>query len=133
MRANQLMTKDVISVKPGTSLADAYEIMMTRSVRHLPVLDGHALVGILSDRDLLLRAQQTDDGSTSFPEMPVRDAMSQTPITCTPGTPVATLAKLMIDNKIDSVPIVSIHGELIGLVTSTDLLGLVAGAPTRGE
>ncbi|MCK6547313.1 CBS domain-containing protein [Myxococcota bacterium] len=133
MRANQLMTKDVVSVKPKTSLADAYEIMMTRSVRHLPVIDGHALVGILSDRDLLLRAQLSDDGSMTFPERPVKDAMSQTPITCTPGTPVATIAKLMLDNKIDSVPVVSIHGDLIGLVTTTDLLGLLAEPPPSDE
>ena len=51
-RISQVMTKDVISVGPGTSLREAARVMAERWIRHLPVLDGSKLVGILSQRDL---------------------------------------------------------------------------------
>ena len=49
---SQVMTKDVVSVGPGTSLREAARVMAERWIRHLPVLDGSRLVGILSQRDL---------------------------------------------------------------------------------
>ena len=49
---SQVMTKDVVSVGPGTSLREAAKVMAERWIRHLPVLDGSKLVGILSQRDL---------------------------------------------------------------------------------
>ena len=51
-RVSEVMTKDVVTVGPGTSLREAAKIMADRWIRHLPVLDGGKLVGILSQRDL---------------------------------------------------------------------------------
>ena len=51
-RISQVMTKDLITVGPGTSLREAARIMAEKWIRHLPVLDGGKLVGILSQRDL---------------------------------------------------------------------------------
>jgi CBS domain-containing protein len=51
-RIAEVMTKDVITVGPGTSLREAAKIMADRWIRHLPVVDGGKLVGVLSQRDL---------------------------------------------------------------------------------
>lgn len=51
-RISEVMTKDVVTVGPGTSLREAAKIMADRWIRHLPVLDGGKLVGIISQRDL---------------------------------------------------------------------------------
>jgi CBS domain-containing protein len=51
-RISQAMTKDPVTVGPGTSLREAAKIMADRWIRHLPVLDGGKLVGVLSQRDL---------------------------------------------------------------------------------
>jgi CBS domain-containing protein len=51
-RVSEVMTKDVVTVGPGTSLREAAKIMADRWIRHLPVVDGGKLVGILSQRDL---------------------------------------------------------------------------------
>ena len=51
-RISQVMTKDLVTVGPGTSLRDAAKLMAERWIRHLPVLDEGKLVGILSQRDL---------------------------------------------------------------------------------
>jgi len=51
-RISEVMTKDVVTVGPGTSLREAAKMMADRWIRHLPVLDGGKLVGVLSQRDL---------------------------------------------------------------------------------
>jgi CBS domain-containing protein len=51
-RISQVMTKDLVTVGPGTSLREAAKIMADRWIRHLPVIDGGAVVGVISQRDL---------------------------------------------------------------------------------
>ena len=52
VRVSEVMTKDLVTVTPGTSLREAAKVMADRWIRHLPVLDGGKLVGVLSQRDL---------------------------------------------------------------------------------
>jgi CBS domain-containing protein len=52
VRVSEVMTKDVVTVSPGTSLREAAKTMADRWIRHLPVVDGRTLVGVLSQRDL---------------------------------------------------------------------------------
>jgi CBS domain-containing protein len=52
VRISEVMTKDIVSVPPGTSVREAAKIMADRWIRHLPVLDSGKLVGVLSQRDL---------------------------------------------------------------------------------
>jgi acetoin utilization protein AcuB len=109
------MTRDVVVVSPTVTAGIAARMMERRRIRHLPVVEDGRLVGILSDRDLLKRAPGISCGA----------AMTPAPVTCLPSTSVSQVAKLMLQHKIDSIPIVSYSGSLTGLVTSTDLLGLL--------
>ncbi len=130
MRASQAMTRDVIWIQPSDPIDAAFDLMSKLSIRHLPVLDGVTLVGMLSDRDILLRAHELGDGRLDVPPTPAEQVMSQPVLTCPPTATIAEVAALMLRQKIDSVPIVLEDGELVGLVTSSDLLQLLL---ERGE
>jgi CBS domain-containing protein len=125
MRAQDTMSRDIIAVPPELDLAAAWRLMQRESIRHLPVLKNARLVGIVSDRDLLARAA-TRHGKLAFDTaLVVQEAMSAAPFTCLPDTRIDVVARAMIEQKIDAVPIVDKHDTLVGLVTSTDLLSLL--------
>jgi len=113
MNTSAVMTRDVVVVSPTVSVAVAARLMQRVHVRHLPVVEARKLVGILSDRDLVKQAADATCGQ----------AMTPAPVTCSQDA--SRVASLMLEYKIDSIPIVSVSGTLIGLVTSTDLLGLL--------
>lgn len=132
MEASRVMTREVVVVPPEMSLPAAHRLMQRHRVRHLLVVSGGSLVGILSDRDVLLRASLADDGAVVVPLGPVAAAMTMKPILCEVDASVASIAALMIERRLDAVPIVSAGDSLVGLVTSTDLLALLADrAPTE--
>jgi CBS domain-containing protein len=125
MRAEHLMTVDVTCINPGMNLSFAWTVMKELGTRHLPVLEGEKLVGMLSHRDLMLHGQPKADGSLSFPERTAGETMTKTLHTCTPSATVSEVAQVMVGKRVSSVPIVSAKGELVGLVTSTDLMKLL--------
>jgi acetoin utilization protein AcuB len=133
MNAQRVMTVEVTCVPPELPLERVHQLMQKLRVRHVPVVAAGKLCGILSDRDLLLRATTLADGTRSFPAISAGEAMSLCPVSCGPGTPIATLAGLMVDHRIDSVPIIGAAGELAGLVTSTDLLELLRRRDVSSE
>ncbi len=115
MKTTAVMTRDVVVVSPTISVGAAARLMSRLKIRHLPVIEDRRLVGILSDRDLLRH-----ENSVACAE-----AMTPAPVTCSAESSVGRVAQLMLEHKIDSIPIVSPSGTLTGLVTSTDLLGLL--------
>jgi len=106
---------------------EAMKIMRDSKVRRLPVLnDKGALVGIVSERDLLY-ASPSPATSLSIHELHyliskivVADVMTTEVITVTEDTPLEEAARIMSDNKIGGLPVVS-NGKLVGIITETDL------------
>ncbi len=125
MKVSTTMTRNVVCVAPNDSLRDAYNIMSEWTIRHLPVLVGNVLVGILSDRDVLLHAKRRSKGEIEVDDALVSEAMTTQPMTCSLSSDVASVAERMLENKIDSLPVTADDGTLIGLVTSSDLLQLL--------
>ena len=115
MNMSTVMTRDVVVVSPTVTAGVAARMMERMRIRHLPVVEDGRLIGILSDRDLLKRT----------PDTSCRAAMTTAPVTCLSNASVSHVAQLMLEHKIDSIPIVSYSGSLTGLVTSSDLLGLL--------
>ena len=130
MRAASTMTRDVVCVPTELPLRRAWELMQQMRVRHLPVVSNGALVGVLSDRDLLLRSATDLKGRVVVGDGVVGEAMALEPRVCHPSTSVSALAQTMIDHKIDALPVVSEADlkRVVGLVTSTDLLWLLIDA-----
>jgi acetoin utilization protein AcuB len=115
MKSSAVMTRDVVVVAPTVTVGGAAGMMQRLNVRHLPVVEAGRLVGILSDRDLLKHPPDASCG----------EAMTPAPVTCPPAAPVSQVAALMLEHKVDSIPIVGFSGTLVGLVTSSDLIGLL--------
>ncbi|MFP4623830.1 MAG: CBS and ACT domain-containing protein [Gemmatimonadota bacterium] len=112
------MTAEVVTVSPRTTVAAALEEIRSNHIRHLPVLDGGRLVGIVTDRDLRLALDPGGGGGT---ETQVDDVMTGSPIVADPDMPVESAAALLAEHRIGCLPVVE-DGELVGILTESDLL-----------
>jgi acetoin utilization protein AcuB len=110
------MTRSPLTIGAEQSLAQAHGVMREHRVRHLPVLHGGKLVGIISQRDLMLI--ETLPGIDPK-EVPVEDAMSTDIYTVAPSTPIAVVAARMADRKLGSA-IVRTGDRVVGVFTVTD-------------
>ncbi len=129
MSVGAMMTTRVVCVRPGLPIEQAHAIMVRRGIRHLPVVEGRKLLGVLSDRDLLIRAVLDPDGTLRYPDCVVADAMTPTPFTASMQDSVPALAARMMDQRVDCLPVVDAHGSLLGLITTVDLLGVLRAQP----
>ncbi|MEZ4744182.1 MAG: CBS domain-containing protein [Bdellovibrionota bacterium] len=123
MRVFGHMTRDIISIKPSTSIKKAYEIMQEEKLRHLVIVEHSKLLGIISDRDIY-REGNMQFGKFHCSDRPVKEFMSTDIITCLPSTTIGEASRLLIDNKIDCLPVTQ-FSKLVGLITSTDLLEIL--------
>ncbi len=125
MKAMQAMTRNVVCIHEDDSLEVARDIMKEWDIRHLPVVRDRLLVGVLSDRDVLVYTEGSGRNA-KLADRSVRETMSKKPITSCAGDSISHIAGLMVENKIDCVPVVEDgDNELIGMITSTDLLELL--------
>lgn len=138
MLVRDVMQTKLHTVTPVTTLPEALRLTSQRGVRHLPVLDGDRLVGILSDRDLK-RAMASPATSLEAHELTylldrlrVEEIMTRTVIMIGPMFPIEEAARLMVLEKIGALPVTE-DGHLIGLVTETDVLRLFVRAMGAGE
>lgn len=123
------MSKAPMAVPDDTSIRDAVSLMQGAEVRHLLVLDGPLLIGILSNRDL--RRLVTSDLGSPLLAGPVRSIMSEGPVSVAPETPLVTAARLLLEQRIGALPVR--QGEkIVGIFTVPDaleaLLAIAEGA-----
>jgi acetoin utilization protein AcuB len=114
------MRSPVVTIVSETTLGDAYRIMQERRIRHLPVLEGERLVGVLTDRDLRL-ATSALALSPFPPEARVAEVMRREPLTAEPLDPVEDAAGTMREKKIGCLPVID-RERLVGIITAVDLL-----------
>jgi acetoin utilization protein AcuB len=112
------MTPFPHTIDVDAPLEDAHKLMRGRRFRHLPVISGGEIVGVLTDRDIKL-VLGPDFGSPDERELRVRDAYVERPCVVPASTPVAKVARVMAQNRIGSA-IVTKHGKLVGIFTVTD-------------
>jgi len=122
-----LMTEDPVTATPLLPASDARKLMRSVHARHLPVVDGQRLVGIVSDRDLR-RVEAAGEAG----EWQLSHCMQREPLTVGPATRGAEAAALMVTAKISALPVVA-DGELVGIVTLTDLLEHCLGSLREPE
>jgi acetoin utilization protein AcuB len=141
MKVKEIMTRDPLTIDPAAPLGTAVDVMRTKQIRHLPVVDdAGTLMGIITDRDLRhaalapalaeqlsLRAQRRLRGiAEALDEMRVRDVMTWGPTTTHPEAPVAHAALVMFEKRVGSLPVVR-DGKLVGIITERDLLKALLG------
>ena len=122
MKIRSLMSRNVTCVGPTDSLKQAYKLMQEGEIRHLPVvIENNRLIGMLSDRDILLRAD-FDNDSMIIPEIDVATAMTSDVVTCRSSSHMNDVAETMLHHKIDAIPVTDELGELVGIITSADFV-----------
>jgi len=144
MRAHQIMTRSVITVRPDTTIVEAANIMLQRHVSGLPVVDeAGKLVGVVSEGDFIRRSeigtqrkrgrwlrfvlgpgQSASDFVQEHGRL-VSEVMTKKPLTITEDTAVAEIVDLMERNNVKRLPVVRGH-EVVGIVSRANLLQAVA-------
>ena len=122
-----IMTSNPVTVTPRNAIRTAVNLMREGGFRRLPVVDRGRLVGVITDRDLrraanspfVVREQWYDNFILDHIE--VGSCMTPDPLTIEPAAPIAEATRLMRDHKIGGLPVIA-DGQLIGIVTETDLL-----------
>ncbi len=127
---NDVAIGEVMTASPHTigqeqTLSVAHDLMRSFDVRHLPVLEGGKLVGMLSDRDLhLLESFRDVDPHKTR----VEEAMSPEPFTVTPNEPLSKVAAEMARHRFGSAVVVDPCGKVLGVFTTVDALRWIARA-----
>ena len=128
-RVAEIMHREVVTITAHEKLDLTQDIMSAGRVRHLPVVDeDQRVIGIVSDRDLLAAAMTKvldfDPASrrTFLRSIEVGEVMAKEVVSVTPDTELGEVARIFVEQKIGCVPVLDEDGELLGLVTETDLI-----------
>ena len=117
MLVKKFMSSELVTVSEETSVGEAINLLKSHSLRHLPVVKGKKVVGLVSETELR---------GAIFPAMledlTVKDVMINHPVTVDPEAPLEEAARLIYYNKVTALPVVDKTGELRGIITMVDML-----------
>ena len=123
--AQDLMTSPVTWLPSDSTLLEAWMVMKRKGIHHLPVTSMHgALVGLVSDRDLLPCAHELESSSSPGPssEHTLAQVMSNHVLSAIPTTELREIARLMLDEYVSAIPIVDNSRHPVGILTTSDIL-----------
>ncbi len=126
-----IMIAEVTTLQRNDSLQLVKDIMTLGRVRHFPVMEDDKVVGVVSQRDLYKASlgsvmKYGEKAQRAFLEgIVVKEVMSDPPITIAPHASVQEAARLMMEKKVGCLPVLE-GAKLVGIVTETDMLKLVA-------
>ena len=122
------MTKEVITLHTGDSLDNAEHLFKKHHIRHIPVVKGEKVVGMLSYTDLLRISfadavdEEDDDVETIVYNMfTLEQVMAKNLVSVTSDTTIREVAQLLSKKEFHAIPVID-DGKLMGIVTTTDLL-----------
>ena len=143
LKAKDIMTKEIISVSPDTEIANAVKILVEQRINGLPVIDESGrLVGILCQSDLvaqqkmipipslftllesyipLTSIKRIDKEVEKIAALKVKQAMTPNPVTVDPQTDIEDVARLMVDEKYHTLPVME-GNKVVGIVGKEDVL-----------
>jgi CBS domain-containing protein len=130
MVVRDFMTTDVTSLQETDTLLDARMVFVRSSFRHLPVLRGKELVGVVTEHDVrqytpsMLSGVSQDEYNRLLETTPVTRAMTRDPVTVRPDQKVFDAANILYTRGFGCLPVVE-NSELVGIVTTTDMLRLL--------
>lgn len=117
MKVQDIMTTEVATASPDSTLEEVASMMKEEDTGAIPVLDEDELVGIITDRDIVVRCIAEGKDAT---ETTVEDILSEDPVTISPDADVEEAARLMSERQIRRLPVVD-DGELVGMVSLGDI------------
>ena len=117
-KISDVITRHVIVVRPDETLQRAAELMAQLNVGSLPVYDGHTLLGIITDRDITVRATAFNKSAN---QTLVAEAMTTQALSCAEDDSVEDVLKQMGDAQVRRLPVLNRAKEIVGIVTLGDL------------
>lgn len=123
---SQIMAKALIVVNTTKKISEVNELFNEYNIRHIPVVDGTKLIGIISKNDILKIGyangnSNLDELNAIYDSFELKDIMVKEPKTVTSDTIIKEVAEILTEESYHSLPVVD-NGEIKGLVTSTDLI-----------
>lgn len=141
MLVKNWMSTPAITIDPRSSMQDGMELMKTHKISMLPVVDGNRLVGVVTDGDLK-KASPSDATTLDIHELlyllatvQIKDVMSKKAITVPANFTIEETAEILANHKITGVPVMGDNGEVLGVITHTDLFRVIislTGIKKRG-
>jgi acetoin utilization protein AcuB len=129
MIARELMTPKPVTVTPKASIAEAWDLMNERDIRHIPVVDNGVLVGMLSDRDLArmnlprILAVEGIDALRRELTTPVIEVMRADVISVGPDTGLRDVVDLLLEHKVGALPVADpASAQVVGIISYIDVL-----------
>lgn len=129
LTVGEIMSRDVVTLAEDDTLADARSCMERGRIRHLPVVHGQQLVGLVTHRDILAASFSVfaqvsrQEEHRIFVQIPVREVMHDA-FAVPPTMRVRDAARIMLDKQYGCLPVVSDDRTLLGVVTEADFLRL---------
>jgi len=130
MQVKDVMTTSIETIHPNSSLQEAAERMKTLDVGPLPVCDGDELLGMITDRDIIVRAIAEGFGTNMGK---VADVMTQGVVYCFEDQDVREAAQLMKENQIRRLVVLNRDKRLVGIVSLGDLAVATGDEKLAGE
>ena len=132
--ARDIMASPVITLPFNASLAQAWELVKDKRFRHIPIQSqNETLVGILSDRDLSRGMVESAlvgiKGSAYLAKVTIESFVSHPVLVADPGATLLALARVLLEERIGAIPVVSQGKELLGMITRSDILRVIVSHP----
>ncbi len=133
-RVRDIMQEKIVTISAGERLSTVEDIMTLGRVRHMPVVHGGKLVGVVSERDLLraslssINTARAEERRAFLHVVEIARVMSTPPIVIRPDAAIQEAALIMAERKIGCLPVLD-GDALLGLLTETDILRHFAGIP----
>jgi len=124
---SSIMSKELVTLNLDDSLYSAEKRMKVNHIRHMPVVDGEELIGLISLSDLQrvsfidAYSKEGTEDTPVYNMLSIRDLMIKNPLTASPKTTILEVSKLLASKEFHSLPVVD-DGKLVGIITTTDLL-----------
>ena len=130
MQLREVMTRHIEEIRPDANLKEAAEKMRSMDIGALPVCENDRLVGMLTDRDIAIRAvaEGRDPMQTC-----VRDAMSAGTVFCYEDDDVSEAARIMEQKQIRRLPVFNRQGRAVGIVSLGDLATRIGNDHLSGD
>lgn len=130
LHAYQLMSRDVMTLRPDTRVEEAWHQLGKRGLGQAPVLDkAHQLVGLVSLEDLLMVINVEDETVRDIMTRTVADVMTSPVVSADPISDIRRVARVLLDYRLTGLPVVSDRGELVGILTRSDILRALVNDP----
>ena len=153
MNVADIMTREVVYVTPATPVSQVAKLLVDYGISGVPVLEGGVIVGIVTEEDLVMRdaiidmphffgvfdsvfylatKHEFDEEMQKILATEARDLMTSNVVSITDDASVQALATLMIKKEVNPVPVVNKAGELVGVVSRSDLVRLMVAEEEAG-